>query len=492
MTLLRGRALLSTVSALTCCTFLLIGYDNGVMGGVIGQPAFKSTFNSPGATIVGLIVSLYEVGCFLGAITTSIVGERLGRRWSLFIGAVIMLIGAIIQAASYSRAGIIVARIISGVGMGFLNSTAPVYQSEFSPKSSRGIYACAQLSTLNFGIFLSYWIGYAFAGKGGSYAWRIPVIIQCAFIIPIGILSLVLPESPRWLMSHERVEQARTIIAALYSDRSEAEIDDFTNRIHSAVVLENSTQIHGLKAIFQEDDIRSRKRLLIACSVQFFQQLGGINGFIYYSGTIFSQALGFDDHMAALMSGFLFTWFFVASFIPWFLIERIGRRPLLLVSVSLMAAIFAVLTGLIKQIQEKTSIQHSAGAGAAAMLFLYMGCFTTGFQATVWVYPPEILSLKLRQRGTALATSANWIINFMVVQVTPVGITNIGWKYYIIYAVFNACFVPIMYLYYPETRGLELEEVDRLFATESARRILDVEDEKGGAEHFEVENEKIA
>lgn len=91
--------------------------------------------------------------------------------------------------------------------------------------------------------------------------------------------------------------------------------------------------------------------------------------------------------MSALMSGFLFTWFFVASFIPWFLIDRIGRRPLLISMVSLMACVFAVMCGLIRQIELKTSIAHSCGAAAATMLFIYQGAFTIGFQATVWVYP---------------------------------------------------------------------------------------------------------
>lgn len=132
--------------------------------------------------------------------------------------------------------------------------------------------------------------------------------------------------------------------------------------------------------------------------------------------------------------------------------------------VALMAAVFAIQAGLVKQVQDQTSIQHSAGIGAAAMLFIYQGAFTIGFQATVWVYPPEILPLRLRQRGTALATAANWAINFVIVQVTPSGIANIGWKYYVIYAVFNACFVPVFWIFYPETKGLELEDVDRLFA----------------------------
>jgi hypothetical protein len=187
--------------------------------------------------------------------------------------------------------------------------------------------------------------------------------------------------------------------------------------------------------------------------------------------------------MSALMSGFLQTWFFVASFIPWFLIDRIGRRPLLLSMISVMAAVMATQAALIYQVENKTNVAHTAGIVAAAMLFVYQGAFTIGFQATVWVstthpipafpvldanipqvYPSEILPLRLRQVGSSISTSANWIMNYMIVQITPPAISNIGWRTYIIFAVLNALWVPIIFFFFPETKQLELEDVDRLFA----------------------------
>lgn len=117
------------------------------------------------------------------------------------------------------------------------------------------------------------------------------------------------------------------------------------------------------------------------------------------------------------MSGFLQTWFFVASFIPWFLIDRIGRRPLLLSMISLMAAVMAVQAALIYQVQFDTSIATKSGIAAAAMLFIFQGAFTVGFQATVWVYPSEILPLRLRQRGSAISTAANWICNYVSLNI---------------------------------------------------------------------------
>jgi MFS family permease len=139
MALLEGRFLLAAVTALTCLGFLLIGYDNGLMGGLVNSDAFDATFDHPSNTITGLIVAIYEVGCFLGSVATAIFGEQIGRRKSIGTGTVIMILGALLQATSYSRSQLVVARVVSGVGMGFINSTVPVFQSEFSPKATRGV-----------------------------------------------------------------------------------------------------------------------------------------------------------------------------------------------------------------------------------------------------------------------------------------------------------------------------------------------------------------
>lgn len=440
-----------------------------------------------------------QVGCFFGSIFTSIFGEILGRKKSIGAGVVVMILGALLQATAYTRTHMVVARIVSGFGMGIINSTVPVFQSEYSPKASRGLYACMQLSTLNLGIFLAYWIDYGFSSHLGSYAWRVPCILQCIFLIPMLFILLIVPETPRWLASHDRPDESLQVLLRLHKSRVP---DDAIRRLHADILavveVEKAIGVGRWKDLFKSDSLQSRRRFLIACGIQSMQQLGGINAIIYYTATIFQQ-VGFDQHMSALMSGYLQTWFFVASFIPWLLIDRVGRRPLLLSMISLMAAVMAIQTALIYQVQFKTATATASGAAAAAMLFIFQGAFTVGFQATVWVYPTEILPLRLRQRGSSVSTACNWIFNYMIVQITPVAIENIGYRTYIIFAVLNgkslvlfvsprfgklifffsnpsAAWVPIIYIFFPETKGLELEDVDRLFAkegTETARMIDD-------------------
>jgi len=233
------------------------------------------------------------------------------------------------------------------------------------------------------------------------------------------LILLVVPETPRWLASHNRSAESLSVLERLHSKTMAAQhIRHLHADIERTCAMEASLGAGKWSDLFKNDAIQSQRRFLTACAMQSFQQLGGINALIYFSSTLFEQSLGMSSHLSALMSGFLQTWLFVASFIPWFLIDRIGRRPLLLSMITLMAAVMVVQTGLIYNVQIDTSISGACGIAAAVMLFIFEGAFTTGFQATVWVYPSEILPLRLRQRGSSVSTACNWIFNFMIVLIT--------------------------------------------------------------------------
>ncbi|WWC64932.1 uncharacterized protein I303_107546 [Kwoniella dejecticola CBS 10117] len=469
--------LLYLVTLLTALGFMLIGYDNGVMGGIINEAPFQTTFKHPSSSLLGTIVAIYEIGCCAGSIITAFVGEKLGRKRSIMIGAVVMLAGAAFQAAVSSSGAMIGARVVSGLGMGFLNSTMPVLQSEVSPKASRGRFVCFQLSLLNLGIMIAYWTGYGFAFVDGSKAWRIPVAMQAIFIVPILVLVLIVPESPRWLASHGRAQESLEVLSRLQGkpiDHSDVVAQH--QEIQRAVEIEESLGSGKWSDLLHEDDLKSRRRLIIACAIQFFQQIGGINGLIFYMGNFFALV----SDKPALLAGAVFTWFFAASFIPWFLIDSLGRRKLFLVCIAGMAAIFAIETGLVYKVQ--TTNSKVAGGVATAFMFIFMGLFTIGFQANVWCYTAEIQPLRMRQKGASIATACNWITNYAVVQFTPSGIANLGWKFYIIFAVINAAFLPPIYFFFPETKGLSLEAIDLIFAPSAA---LDAGEDKLQVEHLE-------
>lgn len=296
--------------------------------------------------------------------------------------------------------------------------------------------------------------------------------MQCIFLIPMIPILLLVPETPRWLVTQGRSAESLEILKRLHKKTLPMDkIHSMHADIERTCAKEAAIGVGKWSDLIQNDSIQSRRRFLISCGIQAFQQLGGINAIIYFSSTLFQNSIGMSPHLSALMSGFLQTWLFIASFIPWFLLDRVGRRPLLLSMIAVMAAVMTVQTGLIYNVQYSTSIHSACAIGAAVMLFVFEGAFTIGFQATVWVYPTEVLPMRLRQRGSSISTSCNWIFNFIIVMITPPAIDNIGYKTYIIFAVLNASFLPVIYLFFPETKGLELEDVDRLFARDEATML---------------------
>ena len=243
---------------------------------IVSGPAYHLDSERGSHTNPSSISLQYEIGCCVGAIATAIIGERLGRRKCIGIGSIFMLAGAGIQAGVSSTGPMIAGRIVSGLGMGFINSTCPVILAEAAPSATRGRFLAAQLSCLNFGIFLAYWVGFGFSYVTGSVAWRIPIALQCCFIVPIAVLTLIVPESSRWLAAHGRAEESQRSISRLMGrDITDIAVQEQYEEIMAAVRMEQAAIGSGSwKALLKSDDLQTRKRFLIACGIQIMQQLG--------------------------------------------------------------------------------------------------------------------------------------------------------------------------------------------------------------------------
>ena len=347
-----------------------------------------------------------------------------------------------------------------------------------SPATSRGKLVAIDLTILNVGIVLSYWIDYAFNFSGSlaekDLAWRLPIALQLIFVVLIVFITFAIPETPRWLIKRGRVEDATRVLERLHDQpRSSAKVMADLHGIQSALEHEQheAHKVSGIAHLvapgggWKDDSLRTRRRLLLACFIQGAQQLGGINGLIYYSSTLFQQSIGLSNHDSALMAGGLNMCLILGSTISYFLIDRVGRKALLLPCILGMSLVMATQTGLVYRIQQggDTAI---FGRAASAMLFIFELFFSIGFQATVWLIPSEVLPLSIRTWGSALSTSVNWIMNFAVVKFTPIAIQNIGYQFYIIFAILNAAWLPVIYLFLPETANRTLEEMDEVFATD--------------------------
>ncbi|KAI7164065.1 general substrate transporter, partial [Hortaea werneckii] len=218
---MKGKNLSIMLSTVATCGFLLFGYDQGVMSGIISATDFNNYFpqTKGDATWQAFVTAIYEVGCLIGAIFQLNYGDRTGRRRAIMIGALVMIIGVIIQVTafdgSHATAQFIVGRTVTGVGNGINTSTIPTYQAECSKSANRGLLICIEGGTIAIGTMIAYWIDYGASYGPPGLTWRFPIAFQIVFGIFIIVGMLFLPESPRWLLTKDRHEEATTVLAAL-------------------------------------------------------------------------------------------------------------------------------------------------------------------------------------------------------------------------------------------------------------------------------------
>ncbi|GAW07689.1 general substrate transporter [Lentinula edodes] len=471
---LRGRKLTATLSFVAGTGFILFGYDQGVMSALLTANQFEKVFpqvvvsdqHPDHATLQSFLVAIYEIGCLSGALINLVLGDRFGRKRTIALGCFIMTIGAIIQAASYSYAQIIVARIITGVGNGLNTSTVPAYHAECSPPHQRGSLIMIEGSLITLGIMISYWIDFAlFWASGSSAQWRVPIALQILFALVVVFALPILPESPRWLMKAGRPAEALAVISALEDKpHTDSTVRTTFHAIKEAVALEgsnidtsSSSEKASLSELFTGGRTQNFRRVALGVIIQCFQQITGINLITYYA-TILFERLGINDVKSRILAACNGTEYFLASLVAIFLIDRVGRRKLMIfggVGQCLTMVLLAVLG----------SINNSAAdIVSAVLLFVFNSFFAIGWLGMTWLYPAEIVGLRMRGPANALSTASNWTFNFLVVMITGPAFQNISWKTYIVFAALNAFIIPIVYFFFPETAGRSLEDMDVVFA----------------------------
>ncbi|KAM5387025.1 hypothetical protein ACJZ2D_000318 [Fusarium nematophilum] len=459
-----GSTLNYGITAACGAGFLLFGYDQGVFGGLLSNRAFLETFNHPSTTIQGQIVATYDIGCIMGTLLSILLGDRLGRRRSILIGCAILITGGIIQAASYSIAPMIVGRVVAGVGNGMNTIAIPIWQSETARAQHRGKLIVLQLVLNIFGIVITNWMNYGFTYiSDHPISWRFPLAFQCFFALVTILLTLVMPESPRWLVMRDRAEEARAILARLRAKpQTDQEIVDEIQYLVATVHHEAKTQKVSLKEVFSNGPQQNLRRILLGAGTSVFQQFGGTNVVAYYLPIVLVRSFGMSDRLALILSAgnsmSLMFWGSMAAF----LIDRVGRCKLMLMG-SFASGVSFVLVAVGLRFSGSNNENKGMSVFAVVFIFVYYVFYGMSLLSIPFMYPAEINSQRMRNIGTSIATAVNWTSVYIVVVITPIAIENIGWKYYLIYGIFNFCFVPIILRWYVETANLSLEQVDRLF-----------------------------
>ncbi|GFF51186.1 sugar transporter STL1 [Aspergillus lentulus] len=437
----QGKVLQYGITAACGAGFLLFGYDQGVFGGLLDNEPFLRTFGFPGATIQGQIVATYDIGCITGTLVSMYAGDKLGRRRCILIGCAILIIGAILQTASYSLAQMIAGRVVAGIGNGMNTIAIPIWQAETAQPKDRGKLIVFQLVTNIFGIVITNWMNYGFTFIPHSdVSWRFPLAFQCFFAIITIALVHVTPESPRWLIMKNRVGEAQNILARLLSKPDNDpfvtnEIRNLVAAVHHEAEVQESV---ALKEILTwKSKQQTLRRMLLGAGTAFFQQMGGTNVIAYYLPVVLTRSVGLSSRMALIL-----------------------RKRLMIMGVAASSVCFAlVAVGL----RYGGPDNKGMSIMAVVFIFVYYVFYGMSLLSIPYIYPAEINSQRMRNIGTSFATTVNWLFVYVVVVVTPTAIQNIQWRYDMLYAIFNFCFIPLIYYFYIETATLSLEQVDRLF-----------------------------
>ncbi|KAJ5826373.1 hypothetical protein N7474_003511 [Penicillium riverlandense] len=454
--MLDGRNLEIVLTAANSAAQAWYGYDQGVVSGILISPDFINVFpQTKVSSIQGITASCFSLGNLVGCLLAACYGNRLGRKNTLRTGSIISAIGAVLQFSSYSFAQLIVGRVINGVGNG-----------------------CSFLP--------------------GGYQWRLPLALQLVPCMCLLSLLPLIPDSPRWLLMTGRTEQGLESIRRYAGERLAVEDPIVQSEYHSivgALCIERESQISFTQVIARRDRSGHLRRMLLGCGGQFMQQFSGINALNYYFTIILINNVGETELLARILTGCNATSYMVSSAMAFWLIERSGRRMLMLSGLSLQCLAYVMVAISIALLNQAP---FQWGVVAVSFLFFFYAVFGFSWGMAPWVYQAEINSLAMRTQGAAAATATNWLCGFICTQFTPTGIQNIGYRFYIIFAVFNIAFIPVVYFLYPETAYRTLEDLDVYFDRDSPHpTIIPINDKvakqcKRPLEAIEAEANRVA
>lgn len=451
----------------------IFGWDTGTISGFVNQSDFVSRFgqiNSQGEAYLskvrtGLIVSIFCIGCAIGGLAFSKLGDTIGRKLALISVTVVYIVGILISITSmHAWYQYFIGRIISGMGVGGIAVYSPLLISEVSPKHLRGtLVSCFQLM-ITLGIFIGYCTNYGTKTYTNSVQWRVPLGLGFAWASLMIVAMFMVPESPRYLIEKGRIEEAKHSIArsnkvTVDDPAVEAELELLTIGVEAEKAAGEASwsELFSTKGkVFQ--------RVVMGVMVQSLQQLTGANYFFYYGTSIF-KSIGLEDSFqTSIIIGAVN---FGSTFVGIYFVERFGRRKCLLWGAAAMCCCFVVYAsiGVTKLFPNGSNAPASNSAGNTMIVFtcFFIFCFATTWAPIPFVIVSETFPLRIKAKGIAISVAANWFWNFLLGFFTPfiTGAINFYYGY-----VFMGCLVfAWFYVFFciPETKGLSLEEVNEMW-----------------------------
>lgn len=429
------------VSAISALAGLLFGYDTGVISGAIlfvRKDFLLSTFQEE------VVVSAVLLGAVAGAAFGGKLADALGRRKLLIQVAILFIIGAIGTALASTPTLLAIGRVVVGIAIGIASFTAPLYISEVSPPAIRGKLVSLNQLMITLGIVVSYLADYGLADKE-AWRWMFGLAAIPALILLIGLFFV--PESPRWLMGRSREDEARAVLQRI---RESSDVSAELAEIKEDLSLQEG----GWRELL---NVSLRRPLIIGIGLAIFQQFTGINTVIYYAPTIF-QLAGLHSASAAILAtvgvGVVNV---LLTIVALRILDRAGRRPLLLWGLVGMVISLGVLGAAFLLAGSSPIVAWLA----VISLALYVACFAIGLGPVFWLLISEIYPLKIRGRAMGVATMMNWSSNLIVALTFLSLLHSLGRSAtFWLYAVVGILAWFFVYRLVPETKGRTLEQID--------------------------------
>ncbi|XP_057764563.1 probable polyol transporter 4 isoform X2 [Salvia miltiorrhiza] len=411
-----------------------------------------------------VFVGILSIISLLGSLAGGKTSDAIGRKWTIAFAAIVFQSGAGVMALASSFTVLMMGRLLAGIGIGFGVMITPVYIAEIAPTVTRGSLTSFPEIFTNLGILLGYISNYAFSGLPAHINWRIMLAVGIIPSIFIGGALFVIPESPRWLVMQNRIDEARNVL--LKTNDNAGEVEGKLAEIQEAAKFMTKDRSEE-KAVWREmlnPTPGVRRMLITGCGIQIFQQITGIDATVYYSPTIFKNAgiKGNTQLLAATVAvGFTKTIFILIAI---FLIDKAGRKPLLYVSTVGMTVCLLTL-GL------TLSTTGNSEFGIALAILCVCGnvaFFSVGIGPICWVVSSEIFPLKLRAQASAIG-SVGSRVSSGVIAMSFLSVNHaitVGGTF-MVFAAISALSVAFVYKYVPETKGKSLEQIEMLFQNDS-------------------------